>query len=181
MKVIALLKLDRFDDALQALEAGGEEVKKEAPLAWAYALYKTGHLAEAEQIALDLDQAPRGLKHVVAQAAYRKEHFSRAAQLYADLAHDLSSGINEVSDLNVNSGATNAHLLFAGQQAHVRPTKAVNADLQHFETAFNAACAAIAKGRLKQAEFYLSRAAGMLLYSISASSLTSLRSLLLYR
>ncbi len=66
-KVVALLKLDRFEDALRAFEEGGDKLKERAPLERAYALYKTGNLEEAAAIASGSDGS-RGMKHVEAQA-----------------------------------------------------------------------------------------------------------------
>lgn len=67
VKVVALLKLDRFDDALRVIEDGGDALKKRASLEWSYALYKTGKLDEATRAAASSD-AGRGAKHVEAQA-----------------------------------------------------------------------------------------------------------------
>jgi signal recognition particle subunit SRP72 len=64
-KVVALLKLDRYDDALRVLDEGGEEIKKKAALERAYALYKVGRLEEAEKVVKNVSS--RGGKHVEAQ------------------------------------------------------------------------------------------------------------------
>ena len=66
VKVVALLKLDRFDDALRTLEAGGDSLKDRARLEWAYALYKIGSSAKAAEVARD--GTTRGMRHVEAQA-----------------------------------------------------------------------------------------------------------------
>ncbi len=70
IRLIALLKLDRYDDALRVLEEGGDALKKQARLEWAYTLYKGGQLEKAEQSAKEGNGA-RGLKHVEAQAVCR--------------------------------------------------------------------------------------------------------------
>ena len=87
VKVVALLKLDRWDDAIKTVEDGGEKLKESARLEYAYALYKNGKPTEAAQIAHE--GAERGLRHVEAQADYRTEDFARAAELYRLLAGDL--------------------------------------------------------------------------------------------
>jgi signal recognition particle subunit SRP72 len=69
-RIVALLKLDRWDDALRAFETGGQALQNGAPLAWAYALYKCGRLAEAEDVAekaLASGSDTRGFRHVLAQ------------------------------------------------------------------------------------------------------------------
>ena len=55
VKVVALLKLDRFEDAILAFETGGDVLKDRARLEYAYALYKTGKPAEAAGV----DSSPR--------------------------------------------------------------------------------------------------------------------------
>jgi Putative TPR-like repeat len=66
-KVVALLKLDRYEDSLRVLEEGGEDLIKKASLEYAYALYKSGKLDEAADFAARIN-AGRGAKHVEAQA-----------------------------------------------------------------------------------------------------------------
>jgi signal recognition particle subunit SRP72 len=67
-KAVALLHLDRYEDALQVFEAA-PEVQKKAQFEYAYALYKTGNAAKAVQVAQAADpNAGRGMKHMLAQA-----------------------------------------------------------------------------------------------------------------
>lgn len=67
VKVVALLKLDRFDDAIRVFEDGGDALKSRAPLEWSYALYKVGRLTDAIQT-VTTSATGRGAKHVEAQA-----------------------------------------------------------------------------------------------------------------
>ena len=157
VKVVALLKLDRFDDALQALDAGGSGLQERACFERAYALYKTGKLEEANSIAESIIKA-RGAKHVQAQASYRLEHFSYAAELYRELSASQAAIDNEEYDLRINSGATDAQLEWKRQGDLVQKKKPGREDLEAFETAYNAACGSIARGELGQSEVLLKRA-----------------------
>lgn len=67
IRVVALIKLDRFDDALLAFQAIGTGLKDCASLEYAYVLYKTGSLDEAE-IEAAVTPSCRGMRHVLAQA-----------------------------------------------------------------------------------------------------------------
>ena len=67
IKLVALLKLDRFDDALRVLEEGGDGLRQKAQLERAYASYKHGDLEEAKKIAGGISDR-RGARHVEAQA-----------------------------------------------------------------------------------------------------------------
>ncbi len=66
VRVVALLKLDRYEDALRAFEDGGHGLKERLPLERAYALYKLGRYVEAEKAA-QLKRGERGVKHIRAQ------------------------------------------------------------------------------------------------------------------
>lgn len=69
IKVIALLKLDRYEDALRVLEDGGDALKKRAGLEHAYALYKSARLEEAIA-AVTQTSASRGASHLEAQVVW---------------------------------------------------------------------------------------------------------------
>ena len=66
-KVVALVKLDRYDDCLRVFEEGGDALKKRAALEYAYALYKTGQLDAAIEIVSKITNS-RGARHLEAQA-----------------------------------------------------------------------------------------------------------------
>ncbi|TKA71863.1 hypothetical protein B0A49_03582 [Cryomyces minteri] len=149
VKVVALLKLDRFDDALGVLEEGGQRLKERAQLEHAYALYKAGNPAEAVEIVGTVDRS-RGILHVEAQARYRSEDFERAAITYRQLMDQTAEARSEESDLRINSGAADAQLEWAGQGHLAQKKKPTREDLEAFETAYNAACGSIARGELGQ-------------------------------
>ncbi|GAB7349823.1 hypothetical protein MBLNU459_g0530t1 [Dothideomycetes sp. NU459] len=158
VKIVALLKLDRFDDALRLLESGGEQLKERARLEWAYALYKAGKPDQAAKAAHQgANASGRGMRHVEAQASYRNEDFERAAHLYNQLSSERGNVVHEDMDLRINSGAVDAQLEWSGRGHIVHKKKPAREDLEAFETAYNAACGSIARGELGQAEVLLRR------------------------
>jgi len=162
VRLVALVKLDRYDEAVRVVEEGGESLKQIATLACAYALYKSGRLTEAEQLVAD--KTPRGLRHLAAQVAYRAEKFEDAARLFTELAGREAEEVGEESDLRINSGAVDAQMSWVGQSHLVVKKKPTREDLEQHETAFNAACGYIARGELRQAEVLLGRASGKFHY-----------------
>jgi signal recognition particle subunit SRP72 len=158
---VALLKLDRFGDALRALDDGGDKLAEQCVLEKAYALYKTGKLAEAE--ALVKGEEKRGLKHIAAQVAYREEKFEDAARLYKELSAERGPIEGEENDLRINSSATDAQLEWQGNGDKVEKSrkKAGGEDLEAFETSYNAACGYIARGDLGGGSMLLKRARDM--------------------
>jgi signal recognition particle subunit SRP72 len=66
-KVVALLKLDRFEEALQGFETATGNLKENAALAYAYSLYKSEKAREAADVAAKVRDW-RGARHVEAQA-----------------------------------------------------------------------------------------------------------------
>ncbi|KAH7348715.1 hypothetical protein BKA65DRAFT_550782 [Rhexocercosporidium sp. MPI-PUGE-AT-0058] len=157
-RVVALLKLDRFDDALRALDDGGDKLAERCVLEKAYALYKTGQLAEAEKLAYGASK--RGLKHVAAQVAYRAEKFEDAARIYQELSSQSAPIEGEENDLRINSSAADAQLEWQGNGNRIEPSrkKPSREDLEAFETSYNAACGCIARGDLAPGSVLLKRA-----------------------
>ena len=68
VKAIALLHLDRYEDALEVFEAA-KELQEKARFEYAYALYKPGNAAKAVEVAEAAESdAGRGTMHMLAQA-----------------------------------------------------------------------------------------------------------------
>ncbi|KAI7976132.1 hypothetical protein EIK77_008150 [Talaromyces pinophilus] len=169
-KVVALIKLDRYEDALRVFEGAGDALKEKAAVEYAYALYKCGRLREAAEVA-GKSAGGRGAKHVEAQASYRAENFANAAKLYESLLGDEEEIGNEYNDLRINTWATDAQRLWQREGDLTRARKPAREDLESFETSYNAACASLARGDLKQGEILLKRAkaSGSSLSLISSS------------
>jgi len=159
-KVVALLKLDRFDDALRALADEGTALENACVLEKAYALYKTGQLAEAAALCSG-GNAARALGHVGAQVAYRAEDFSRAADVYEQLARrvEAEGKPGEEPDMRVNYLATCAQLEWQGRGSRVpeKERQPSRDDMEAFETAYNAACACLGRGDFARAIVLLKR------------------------
>ena len=67
-KAVALLNLERYDDALRILDHGGQDLQHRTRFEKAYALYKTGELDAAKELSKSILDSI-GAKHVEAQAA----------------------------------------------------------------------------------------------------------------
>ncbi|KAK8254089.1 hypothetical protein IWZ00DRAFT_218870 [Phyllosticta capitalensis] len=165
IRAVALLKLDRFDDALRQFEQGGDKLKQKAPLEYAYALYKTGKLDEASKVASG--SSGRGINHVLAQATYRAENFQHAGDVYRQLASRPQDGesFESPNDININSLAVDAQLHWQANGGLSKKNKLGREDMEAFETAYNAACFSISRGELAQAEVLLKRARDLCLAS----------------
>ncbi|KAF3483642.1 uncharacterized protein GIQ15_02966 [Arthroderma uncinatum] len=156
IKTIALIKLDRFDDAIRVIEEGGDTLKKRLPLERSYALYKSGKLDEATAIATSIGSG-RGAKHVEAQASYRAESFDRTGKIYQDLLRDETASTEELTDLQINITATEAQRIWAGQSSSIGDLVPKRENLDVFETAYNVACEHIARGHYEKARMLLKR------------------------
>jgi tetratricopeptide (TPR) repeat protein len=67
-KVVALLQLDRYEDALKVFEEV-KTLQEKAQFEYAYSLYKTGNAIKAAEVAEAAgSNAGRGMKHMLAQA-----------------------------------------------------------------------------------------------------------------
>ncbi|TQS37084.1 hypothetical protein Golomagni_02461 [Golovinomyces magnicellulatus] len=157
-QIVALIKLDRFKDALCALKDGGDKISEQFLIEKAYALYKTGHLADAENLLRNADK--RGLKHVAAQVAYRAERFTDAESYYKDLYSKAPLIEGEEVDLKVNVSAIEAQLEWQGKNDQIvkNEINPLGEDLKLFEISYNAACKCIARQDLNSASILLKRA-----------------------
>lgn len=154
VKVVALLKLDRYDEAITFIEAAGDGLRTTAALEYAYALYKTGRLEEAAELASEIRE--RGAQHIEAQSRYRLEEPSKTTELYKRIRSEGSE--SEEYDLRVNQGAIDAQAQWLGAVDPKNVRRPERQDLDAFETAYNAACGSIARGEYAQAEVLLKRA-----------------------
>ncbi|KAI9723518.1 MAG: Signal recognition particle core component [Chrysothrix sp. TS-e1954] len=150
-RLVALIKLDRNEDALRAVEDGGETLKARAQLEHAYVLYKTHRLEDAQAVVAKSTRS-LGLEHLEAQIAYRAESFLQARKLYEKLA---AQSHGEDGDIKINQSAIDAQLIWSGQGAAVKKLKPNREDLEQLDTTFNFACACIARHQYKEAEVYL--------------------------
>lgn len=157
-RVVAFLKLDRFEDALRAITDGGPQLQATCSLEHAYALYKSGKLEEAAKTIGSATD--RSASHLAAQVAYRAERFEDAVQIYNALSSSSAAG-DEESDLEINSLATAAQ---RDWQATGNTSSSFSASTSStgspstFEVAYNIACGAIAQGEFSRALTLLQKA-----------------------
>jgi signal recognition particle subunit SRP72 len=153
-RIIALLKLDRFDDALRAILDAPPLLSSRTTLEHAYALYKTGKLDEATVVLRSAGlEKNRGLQHAAAQVAYRAERFDDACSIYSRLLD--TDPADEENDIGINLRAAFAQSSWLGYSV---TDKVAVQDSDGFELCYNAACAHIANGSLETAADLLQRA-----------------------
>jgi signal recognition particle subunit SRP72 len=157
-RIVALLNLDRYDDALRAFDDGGDKLAERCKLEKAYAHYRIGQFDEAQELVAS--GGSRGLAHVAAQTAYKAERFDEAARIYKELSASQGPIEGEENDLRINSAATDAQLQWQGNGDQVEESrkKPSREDLEAFETSYNAACGCIARGDFNSGSVLLKRA-----------------------
>lgn len=153
-KVVALLKLDRFEDALRAISEADAKLQTKCLLEKAYALYKAGKLVEAGAALKSAGLDKRSFKHVAAQVAYRAERFGEAEAIYQRLFDADADAVQETNDIGINMKATQAQSEWKGRQASSSENPP-----ETFELCYNAACGHIARASLRTAADLLQRAA----------------------
>jgi signal recognition particle subunit SRP72 len=157
-RVVALLKLDRFDDVLRAIAAGGDLVEKNCRLEKGYALYKTGRLGEASTfLSKSGNSGERSARHLAAQVAYRAENFEDALHIYQDLLSQAGSDSDEDDDLRINILAASAQINWKDDESYISKSDH-DYGVDTFELAYNAACACLARGEFAGARSLLNRA-----------------------
>ncbi|KAG5662334.1 hypothetical protein KAF25_004752 [Fusarium avenaceum] len=153
-RIVALLKLDRFEDALRAIADASLILQPRIALENAYALYKTGKLSEATAVLQSTGiENKRGLQHAAAQVAYRAERFDEACNIYNRLLD--TDPADEENDISINLRAAFAQSSWLGYSS---ADKVSVQDSDGFELCYNAACAHIASGSFETAADLLQRA-----------------------
>lgn len=146
-KAIALLKLERYEDALKYF-SGLSALKGSLPEAYAYCLYRSGKFEEAVKAASEV-QDSRGAQHITLQAAYRAEDWDVADQAYQALAK--SSIASEEFDFQVNKLALDAEALWLEKVSPGSIPSSKSDYANSWEIAYNTACIHVAEGYLEQA------------------------------
>ncbi|PHH51403.1 Signal recognition particle subunit srp72 [Ceratocystis fimbriata CBS 114723] len=143
-RIVALLKLDRFDDVLRTVSGLGENIKSQFSLETAYAMYKLGQLDDAAQVLSTCTPKTEAVQQLEGQIAYRAERFEDAWKMY----NSLEDG-NYSDDLYINKTAVLAQLGWQGKGSDccIANPKTITA----FEVAYNLACLQISKGNLMSA------------------------------
>jgi len=167
-KAIALIKLDKYKDALAFLEQAATFLNApEVALERGYCLYKLGRDEEAFQV-LKMGSG-RAVQHVQAQnvrpllifarlsnvKAYRMEDFSTSVRIYEELAKGGEHVDHETEDITSNLSAARAQSTWTtGIERGKRRTHGS----EGYEVCFNHAYELIALGKFLEAEEALARA-----------------------
>ncbi|KAJ2901314.1 hypothetical protein MKZ38_001981 [Zalerion maritima] len=170
-RIVALLKLDRFSDALRLLNSVNDKVQDYCVLEKAYALYKTNEFDKALSLIGPLPETPdqdygsslRAFRHLSAQVAYKSENFLKAGEQYGFLAKDQRS--DEDVDLAVNALATYAQMQWRIGGCPPSIESLADQVPDSFEAVFNQGCFALAQGHLDDAVEVIGRSAAMCLAS----------------
>lgn len=153
-KAVALLKLERYEEALKYFNATAA-LKKSLPEAYAYCLYRSGKFEEAVKAASEVEDS-RGAQHIKLQAAYRAEDWDAADQAYRVLSQ--SSVPSEDFDFQVNKLALDAEALWLEKLSTGAVSISTTDYSGSWEIAYNSACIDVAKGQLEKAEEALQEA-----------------------
>lgn len=164
-RFIALIKLDKFNEAYQASkESAFESLLRELIVPYAYTLYKLEKYEELPKLESD----DRGFQHVLAQAYYKAEEFVKANDIYAKLISGDSQVNSEHFDLAVNKSAIEAQLLLNGLESEISEPKN-----DSYDQVFNVATSYIGIGDYDKALELLSEAKLICENSLSADDASS--------
>jgi len=167
-KAIALIKLDKYKDALAFLDQAATFLNaQEVVLERGYCLYKLGRGEEAIHV-LKMGSG-RAVQHVQAQnvrllslgaccsdmKAYRMEDFTTSVRIYQELAKGGESVDHEAEDLTSNLFAARAQSTWTAGIGHGQHSTHAN---DGYEVCFNHAYELIALGKFSEAEEALARA-----------------------
>ncbi|KAJ3098071.1 hypothetical protein HDU97_004330 [Phlyctochytrium planicorne] len=172
LKVVGLIKVDRFQEALDTIAAATDELRDEALYEKAYAHYRLHQHSEcasalkeakAKNSRSDLSHLELQLVHQLATfpgmyahiflaiKLYRQEKFLDAKPVAEEIVAALDKDDPYTSEVLTNLNALNVFLSSVGQDVQLPSLNIA----ETYETAYNRACTYIAQGDLLNAEKWL--------------------------
>ncbi|KNE66685.1 hypothetical protein AMAG_11185 [Allomyces macrogynus ATCC 38327] len=140
---VALIRLERYDDALEVLDALPAQAFERA-----YCLYRLNRLDEALVVVDGLDQDDANVQQLKAQILYRLEEWDTCLALHDAMVEAMPEDHPDYDDLRTNHHAVLAARAFSTSTPVVLPTTPITpAVLDSYEAHFNAGTLALAIGQ----------------------------------
>jgi signal recognition particle subunit SRP72 len=150
-KLVALIKLDRFQEALKFLKSDAS-LPGIFPLEHCYVLYKLDRLDELVTVTGTLSEVHRGIAHALAQAYYKDEQLESAQEIYETHLTGIRA-VEEHSDITVNQAAVNSLQFLNGDSSAFKADW--TSDTDSYDQLFNKATGLIGQGKYSQALEFL--------------------------
>lgn len=155
-KVICLINLDKFDEALSSIERYHDAT--ELFFEKAYCQYRLDKFTEAYDTLIKCEQPSYKEKELLAQISYRLENYQEAYNNYRDIIKNVDDDF-EVERLT-NLSAVVANLKSTNPEVKKDLDMTENED-KTFELCFNSACMSLSKGQYTEAQEKLVKAEKM--------------------
>jgi len=143
-KIVSLIQLDKFQDALQAINKQ-PKLASNLFLEKAYCQYRLNQIQDALKTVESAPNKDFQLKELKAQILYRLESFEDCFEVYREIIKNTNDDYEEERETNLS--AVMANLLLDGSSKQLPELR------EHtYELAYNAACQLIAQGKFIEAE-----------------------------
>ncbi|KNE70041.1 hypothetical protein AMAG_15031 [Allomyces macrogynus ATCC 38327] len=140
---VALIRLERYDDALEVLGVLPAQAFERA-----YCLYRLNRLDDALLVVDGLDQDDANVQQLKAQILYRLEEWDACLQLHDAMVEAMPEVHPDYDDLRTNHHAVLAARAFSTSTAVAPPATPITpAALDSYEAHFNAGTLALAVGQ----------------------------------
>ncbi|CAG0902779.1 unnamed protein product [Darwinula stevensoni] len=150
-KVVAMLQLGKFQDALSQLtNTRYKKFEKNLVFEKAYCLYRLNRNSEALNVIREGPEGDMHLKELNAQIMYRLERYQDCFELYKDIIKNTIDDYQDERETNLAAVFTN--LIYEGKDAE---TSGVRSDT--FELAYNTGCILLAQGKFQEAKSILEK------------------------
>ncbi len=166
-KVVCLLQLSRFNDAISLIDTLNKKGQKPSLFQFekAYCLYRLEKYGENTSVLQSLPQDEHRVRELSAQIVYRLEKYDQARTSYASMIRELSDEFSTEREANYS-----AALSLCGEQPDGTHLEALHSETM--EQCFNVACCYLAQGQAPQAEGMLRRAEDLCRESLQEDDLT---------
>lgn len=155
-KIVCLIQLDRFDEALTSITNQGDD--SGLIFERAYCEYRLNKLQEAYDTVKKSQQSNLKINELLAQICYKLEKYQESYDLYRDIIK------NSDDDFDVERQTNLSAVVAALRMANPASTKDLNMaenESKTYELCYNSACIFISKGKYEEAKEKLKKAENM--------------------
>lgn len=155
-KVICLINLDKFDEALSSIERYHDA--NELHFEKAYCQYRLDKFTDAYDTLMKCENPSYKEKELLAQIAYRLENYQEAYDFYRDIIKNVDDDFEVERTTNLSAVVAN---LKTNNPEVKKDLDMTEHEDKTFELCFNSACISLSKGQYNEAQEKLVKAEQM--------------------
>lgn len=157
-KIVSLIQLDKFDEALNSLD-NFDSTQNDFYFEKSYCLYRKNRLIDAYNTLKKCTNFTVKEKELLAQVTYRLEKYDESYDTYCDIIKTTQDDYD--TERQTNMSAVVAAAKITNQKAFIKDMDMSENEDKTYELCYNSACILLSKGNYNEAEEKLKKAEEM--------------------